>query len=59
MTKQEELNVALKNAESMKEIFDVLDKFYDLENCRPGKLTKAGILIGLDKAVKMVNAKFR
>jgi len=59
MTKKEELNIALKNAESVKEILDVLNKYYDLENCKPGKMTKAALLLGLDKAVIMVNAKFR
>ena len=53
------LNAELKGAKSMKEMFSVLEKYYDLENCRPGDITKAGIIMSLQSGVKMVGAKLK
>jgi len=53
------MNAELKQARNMKEIFSILEKYYDLENCTPGDVTKAGIIMSLQKGVKMVGAKLK
>lgn len=53
------MNAELKKAANMKEIFSVLEKYYDLENCRPGDITKAGLIMKLQQGVKAVGAKLK
>lgn len=57
--KLDNLKVELNNAESVEDILNVLSKYYDLKNCKPSKITKAMLLVGLDKVVKMVSAKLK
>jgi len=52
----QDLNTELKNAKTWNEIFAVLDKYYDL-NAPMGSMSKAAVLMGLDKALKMTNTK--
>jgi len=59
MDNLDKMKVELNNAESMEDIFRVLEKYYDLKNCKPSKITKALLLVGLSKAVTMVSAKLR
>lgn len=47
----------LAGAGNMVEVFRIFEKYYDLENCRPGAITKAGLISQLDKAVIALNAK--
>lgn len=57
--KLDKLKIELNNAVSMQDILNVLSKYYDLDNCKPSRITKAMLLVGLDKAVNMVNAKLK
>lgn len=46
----------LKDASSLKECFDVLGKYYELENCKPGFITKGILISKLEEAVKYMKA---
>lgn len=57
-TKAKQLMIAdLKSASNMTEVFDVFKEYYDLDNCRPGQITKSVLIAQLDKAVIALNAK--
>ena len=47
----------LKSAANMNEVFAIFSEYYDLDNCRPGSITKAALIAQLDKAVIALNAK--
>ena len=51
-----DLNSELKAARTWNEIFAVLDKYYNLDE-PIGAMSKAAVLMGLDKAIKMTNTK--
>ena len=54
---QRQLNDELKKASSVSEMFRVLEKFYDLDNCKPGSITKSIMVVNLQKGVGYVGAK--
>lgn len=54
---QEEMNTRIKNAETMREILDILSEYYDLENSRPGAIVKGSILIGLNKVITITRSQ--
>jgi len=47
----------LKNSSSIAEMFVVLGKYYDLENCKPGQITKSTMIGSLQRGVMLVGAK--
>lgn len=56
---KKQLDQELKICNSIADIFRVLGKFYDLENCKPGLITKSIMISKLQDGVKFVNAKPR
>jgi len=56
---EKDLNSALNNAKSVKQLLVVLDTFYDLDSVRPSPITKAVLIGGLKKAITMTGAKLR
>lgn len=51
------MNQELNAAANMAEMFAVLGKYYDLENCRPGQIVKSTMIGALQRGVMLVNAK--
>lgn len=49
----------LSSCTTVKQMFDVINKHYEIENCRPGTITKATVINGLKTAIKMLNPKRR
>lgn len=58
-TAAKKMNEELLAADNMQEMFDILGKYYDLKNCRPGKITKGLLVTNLQKGVVMVGAKLK
>lgn len=54
---QSAMNKELNAAENMAQMFDILKKYYDLENCKPGKITKGVMIAKLQQGVIFVGAK--
>lgn len=51
------INVQLDECKSVKEMFEVLEKNYDLKTCAPGQITKPIFIKGILKGIKLVNPK--
>lgn len=49
----------LQQASSVSQMFDVLKKNYDLENCKPGIMVKSTVIAGLKSAIKMLRPNER
>lgn len=47
----------LVNAENMAQMFEILGRYYDLENCKPGYIVKRAIIQYLQMGVKTVRAQ--
>lgn len=56
MIDKAQMNIELKDADSMNDIFQILDKYYDL-NAPLGAMSKGTVLLGLQKAIKITNTK--
>jgi hypothetical protein len=56
MANKELMNKELKEAQSMNEIFAVLNKYYDLDS-KLGAMSKGAVLLGLQKAIQVTNTK--
>lgn len=52
-----DLEDELHNSESIAEMFEILETYYDLENCCPGTIVKKIIIKNLQTAVVKLNAK--
>lgn len=55
----QDIDIELKKCNSVKEMFDVLTKYYDLENCKPASITKSMLISGLKKGISMTGAKLK
>jgi hypothetical protein len=51
------MNEELKKATTVSEMFKILEKYYDLQNCKPGMTTKAVIINNLGKFILLTGAK--
>jgi hypothetical protein len=51
-----QMNAELKNASSMADMFKILGEYYDLENCKPGPITKGGMIAMLQRGAEIVQA---
>jgi len=54
---KKQMDAELKNSTSVAQMFDILKKYYDLENCKPGAIVKSGMIASLGRGVIFVNAK--
>ena len=50
-------NQELNKCETLGQILDVIKKYYDVDSCKIGSITKAGIVIGLNKYISSLNCK--
>jgi hypothetical protein len=50
-------NLDLKKCETLGQVLDVVKKYYDVDNCTIGAITKGTIIVGLNKAVQITNCK--
>lgn len=50
-------NADLKKCETLGQILEVIKKYYDVENCEVGAITKGTIIYGLNKAVEITKCK--
>lgn len=53
---KKQLDKELKESKSLADAFRILEKYYDLENCRPGMFTKAILISKLKDAVTFLKA---
>lgn len=51
------MNQELNAAANIAEMFSILGKYYDLENCRPGAIVKSTMIGSLQRGVMLVGAK--
>jgi len=54
-----EMNKELKECATLADMLQVIHKYYDTENCRPGMIGKQIFIGTLDKAFKVLGAKPR
>jgi hypothetical protein len=54
-TEKQKLESDLKACDSVAQMFDVLDRTFDLAKCRPGAITKTTFITGMMKGVTMLN----
>ena len=50
-------NADLKKCETLGQVLEVVKKYYDVDNCEVGPITKGTIIYGLNKAVQITNCK--
>ena len=50
-------NEELRKCETLGQILKVVQKYYDVDNCTIGAITKGGVIIGLQKAVELTRCK--
>jgi hypothetical protein len=53
------MKARLQKAESLQDCFDILSEYYELENCKPGFLTKSILISKLEDAVTYMRAQAR
>ena len=53
------MNQELMNCKTLAEMLDVIKKYYDVENCRPGQIGKQMFIASLPQALNVVGAKPR
>ena len=53
------LRAELQKCNSVAEMFNVINKFYDIESTRPGAIVKATLIGGLLNGLKITQAKPR
>lgn len=53
------INEELMNCNTLAEMLQVVKKYYDTENCRPGQIGKQIFIRTLDKALTILGAKLR
>lgn len=51
-----QMDAELKSASSMAQMFRILGEYYDLENCKPGPVTKGSMILMLQKGAEIVSA---
>lgn len=51
------MNEELINCKTLSEMLDVIKKYYDTENCRPGQMGKQMFIASLPQALNVVGAK--
>jgi len=56
---KQKIKEELKASRNLKEAFDILGKYYELENCKPGFIVKGVLIKKLEEAVKTMNAQPR
>jgi hypothetical protein len=52
-----QMNAELQKANSLADMFRILGEYYDLENCKPGPITKGGMIAMLQRGADIVQAK--
>jgi len=54
---QKEFKTELSNAKTVKEFFDVCNKYYHTDQAKLGILSKAALMANIDTLIKTTNAK--
>jgi len=57
--KEQKFNNELQNARNVAEMLEIINKFYAVENCTPGQITKSTLINGLKTAIRLTGAKLR
>lgn len=53
------IETVLKSCKNVQQMFEVLEKNFDLENCEPGAIAKPAFITGILKGIQMLNPKKR
>lgn len=53
------MEAELRKADNMAEMFRILMRYYDLDNCKPGAIVKGTMILNLQRGVTMLKAKFK
>jgi hypothetical protein len=56
---EEKFKNELKAAASVKDMFNVIEKYYKIEDAKPGAIVKATLISGLLNGIKITQAKPR
>lgn len=56
---EEKLKQELRNAITVKDMFSIIEKYYQIENSKPGPIVKATLIGGLLNGIKITNTKAR
>jgi hypothetical protein len=57
--KEQEFKIALSECKTVKEMFDTINKYYEIENTKPGSIVRATLVGGLLNGLKITQAKLR